>query len=43
VWVATPRRTYELDVRKVDPGETAAMRRTFGEMSRLGGLRYVRL
>jgi hypothetical protein len=43
VWVAAPRRTYELDVRKVAPGELAAMRRVFGKMSRLGGLRYVRL
>jgi len=43
VWVATARQTYELDVRKVDPGELAAMRRVFGKMSRLGGLRYVRL
>jgi hypothetical protein len=43
VWVATPRRTYELDVRKVDPDELADMRKTFGEMNRLGGLRYVRL
>jgi hypothetical protein len=43
VWVATARQTYELDVRKADPGELAAMRRVFGKMSRLGGLRYVRL
>jgi hypothetical protein len=43
VWVATARQTYELDVRKVDPGELAAMRRVFGKMSRLGGLRYVRV
>jgi hypothetical protein len=43
VWVATARRTYELDVRKVEPDELADMRKTLGEMSRLGGLRYVRL
>jgi len=43
VWVATARRTYALDVRKVEPDELAAMRRVFGKMSRLGGLRYVRL
>jgi hypothetical protein len=43
VWIATPRRTYELDVRKVEKDELAAMRRILGKMSRLGGLRYVRL
>jgi hypothetical protein len=43
VWVATPRRTYELDVRKVEPDELADMRTVLGKMSRLGGLRYVRL
>ena len=43
VWVTTARRTYELDVRKVEEDELADMRKVFGEMSRLGGLRYVRL
>jgi hypothetical protein len=43
VCVATARRTYELDVRKVEPDELADMRKIFGKMSRLGGLRYVRL
>jgi hypothetical protein len=43
VWVETGRRTYELDVRKVDPDELSDMRKTLAKMSRLGGLRYVRL
>jgi hypothetical protein len=43
VQIASSGRSYELDVRKVEPDELAAMRRTLGKMSRLGGLRYVRV
>lgn len=43
VQIATSRRTYELDLRKVERDELATMRKTFGKMSRLGGLRYVRV
>jgi hypothetical protein len=38
VWVATARRTYGLDVRKVEPDELSDMRKVFGKMSRRGGL-----
>ncbi len=41
VWLVTARRTYELDVRKVESDELSDMRKVLGEMSSRGGLRYV--